>query len=98
MDWAHEQIEELESLGLADADDCCKAFVSAYKNGDSVESYTAFVASAKVYHFSDEQYFLAIFPDQSAYADWKQGIDRFYPTVSDLAEEDDDVAKILEAA
>lgn len=95
MDWAQKQIDELNSLGLADANDCCRAFIAAYKNGDSVDAYEAFASTAKVHCVDNGQYFFAIFPDRSAYADWKQGIDRFYEEVADLAADDDEVENVM---
>jgi len=91
-DWAQELIEKMHEVSIAGQDDATKAFEVAYVNGDSVEAWEAFSAKAtREEDFSDGQYALLIFPDDSCYADWKQETDRFFPSVSDLMEEDEDV-------
>jgi hypothetical protein len=91
-DWAEEIIRDMQIEGWVDADDAIRSFCAAYANGDSVEAWKAFeAAAATVYYFQPGDFPLLIFPDGSCYAEWKQGTDRFYPSVDDLAAEDEEV-------
>lgn len=94
-DWAQKLIKELKASNLVN-DDCTSAFVAAYKNGDSHESWVEFEAAAeRSEQFHPNCYTLLIFADGSCYADWKQGIEMFYPNIMDLRAEDEEVDERL---
>ena len=91
MDWAQELIKEITDRGLDD--DATRAFCRAYADGDSVEANKRYSAMAEEEQiFNPNCHVLRIFPDWSCDADWKQGIDRFYPDLQPLTDEDEDVA------
>lgn len=95
-DWAQKLIEEIHNAMGNSLDNAMNAFCEAYKNGDSLDAYKLFVKDATVYNLDDKGYCsLVVFNDGSCYADWKQGFDRFYPSVQDLAAEDNDVSEII---
>ena len=92
-DWAQELIRELQQKGLV-TDDATREFVKAYANGDSREASEAYSAAAiREQVFEPNTYILRVFADGSCDADWKQGIDRFYPEINDLIVEDEEVAE-----
>jgi len=94
MDWAQETIKELKEKHLVD-DDATELFCQYYQDGETPDSGEAYHNSA----ISQEDftqgnlYSLLIFEDGSCYADWKEGIDRFYSCLSDLTDEDMEVAE-----
>lgn len=83
-DWAQELIEDLKKSHIAGIDDATTFFAEAYADGDSVEAWTNYQSKAVKeigYKGGDS---LLIFPDRSCYAEWEQGINRFYPDVADI--------------
>lgn len=95
-DWAQKLIDELTKSNIADACDATRNFITAYNGGDSVESWNKFSATAKrTVNFNSGC--LLVFADNSCYADWNEGIDRFYPDTQDLAAIDDDVKNCVTA-
>ena len=93
-DWARELIEEMDREGAADHD-AGRAFRRAYAAGDSVEAAEAFDAmAARVIDASNAGYAgtheCHIFTDGSCYCTWREGIDRFFPEASMLADEERD--------
>lgn len=91
QDWATNLIAKMRENEIV-GDDATTAFCRAYKNGDSADAYQAFISDAeRVEIFEPNTYTLAIFADGSCCADWREGIERFYPDLSDLIAEDNDV-------
>jgi hypothetical protein len=96
MIWAKEIIDELRQKDLAESCDAVINFIKAYQDeDDEMIALNNFEATAEVhdtYEFypSGNHYYFYIFADGSVYYDGKEGIDRFYPSISDLADEDDD--------
>ena len=96
MDWAQKIIQELQKRKLVD-DDATRAFCEAYIDGDSVDAFKKYSAAANREEiFEPNCYILLIFEDGSCSADWKEGVDRFYPDLNDLIDEDEDVAARFE--
>ena len=94
-DWAQKLIEELQASNLVN-DDCTRAFVASYEDGDSADAWAEFEAAAeRSERFDPNCYMLLIFADGSCYADWKQGIEMFFPDIADLRAEDGDVDERL---
>lgn len=90
-DWSTELIEKMHDANIV-GDNAATAFCHAYQNGDTSDAWDEFVSTAtQTERFDPNCYMLVIFPDGSCYADWKDGIDRFYPHISDLRAEDQDV-------
>lgn len=101
-DWATTLIEEMMAVEIANIDEATTAFCEAYHAGDSVKALEQFESKAErifdSYDFAMQtgnHYYLYLFRDGSVYAEWKQGIDRFYPSIGDLADEDEDVAELV---
>src|SRR5574337_577012 len=88
MDWAQKTIRELEDV--ESKDDCVRYFREYYKAGDSQEACEKYNAAAReVITVDGGQNYLIIFPDGSGYADWRQGIDAFYPDASEALTEEE---------
>jgi hypothetical protein len=96
QDWAQELVDELEANNMV-GDDCTCAFVECYReNGDTLDAWMDFESKADFSEqFDPNCYMLLIFNDGSCFASWKEGIDKFYPNISDLEDEDNEVAERL---
>lgn len=97
MIWAKEIIDELRQKDIAESCDAITNFIKAYdRDDDEMAALNNFEAAADELHDTYEfyphgnHYYFYIFADGSVYYDGKEGIDRFYPSISDLADEDDD--------
>jgi len=96
--WAKEIIDELRQRGIADSCNATINFIKAYDrvDDDEMAALDNFEAMADELHDTYEfypqgnYYYFYIFADGSVYYDGKEGIDCFYPSMSDLADEDDD--------
>ena len=98
--WAKEIIDELKKRDIVDSCDATINFIKAYDDqDDEMAALDTFEASADEIHDTYEfwphgnHYYFLIFADGSVYYDGKEGIDRFYPHISDIAEEDADFKK-----
>jgi hypothetical protein len=94
-DWAQNLIDHLGEAGLQAADNATCAFCHCYAHGDTMAALDKFIHMAtEERELNPSHYMLLVFPDGSCYADWKQDIEKFYPDLSDLVEEDADVARL----
>ena len=105
-DWAQEIIVAMNRGPFCDYE-AGHAFRRCYRGGDTLEACEAFTALAKrIVDASNEGYEgtceCLVFADGSCYCTWKEGLDRFYPEASILADEeretDPDLAARIDAA
>jgi len=100
--WAQNIIDELREKNLDDCDDATRGFIAAFDGEkDEMVALDKLEATAKEVHDTYEfyphgnHYYFYLFADGSVYCDAKEGIDRFFPSLSDLADADPDFAAWL---
>lgn len=75
--------------------DATNAFCKAYKNGDSIESFKLLRASSIEEVEFDGNYNTLLFADGSIYINYEQTSNRFFYSIDDYAEYDEEGAEVL---
>ena len=87
QDWARELIAEMKDIGIEDNAEATRRFVAAYQGGDTPEAWKSYTEGAAVNASADGLNKLVVFADGSVYCDSGEGIDRFFPSLDKLRQE-----------
>jgi hypothetical protein len=86
-DWARELVAEIRDCGVEDDADSTRRFVAAFEGGDSPDAWKRYTDGSTVHASSDGSNKLVVFADGSVYCDSGEGIDRFFPSLEKLRQE-----------
>jgi hypothetical protein len=92
QDWAQALVAEIRDCGLEGDADSTRLFVAAFEGGNSADAWKKYADGATVYASVDGLNKLVVFTDGSVYCDSLEGIDRFFPSVGKLRQENPEEA------